>query len=177
MATLTPLRIARADAAHLQDITDLARKWQIGDRASTEISSQGFLMAGWQLQDYQRFLDEAEHFLVAIDGADVAGFSIAYSHQHAHFDPRIHSEIAQHLDEYVYYEQLCIAPEWAHRGVGSSLMSRTLQSSSPLPVVDEIAREPLNEASVSLHIKFGFKPLADITRADGIVSTIWVLER
>jgi ribosomal protein S18 acetylase RimI-like enzyme len=113
---------------------------------------------------------------VNIHGTELVGFSIAYGHHHVHFDPRIHAAIAPHVAEYVYYEQLCIAPEWAHRGVGSTLMSQLLESSSPLPVVDEIARYPLNTASVNLHIKFGFKPLFDLTRHDGIITTIWILE-
>jgi ribosomal protein S18 acetylase RimI-like enzyme len=178
MHTLPNLRIERADPTHLQAVTALAQRWQIDTRADNKISSQGFLMAGWQLNDYQTFLDEAEYFFVAIhNDTELAGFSVAYSQRHAHLDPWLHRELAQHLDldEYMLWEQLCIAPEWARRGVGTRLLHHLLlQYGSQVPVIDELARSPLNQASVNLHKKFGFAPLIDLTRPSGILTTIWM---
>ncbi len=175
MDTQTRPRIEPATASHLQAVTDLAGKWQL-DLQASEISNQGFLMSGWHLEDYRTFLNEAEYFFVASHGTELAGFSVAYSQRHAYLDPWIHHEVARYVDEYMLHEQLCIAPEWAGHGVGTSMMSHLLQFASQVPVVSEIARYPLNQASAMLHKKLGYTPLADLDRPDGILTTLWISE-
>ncbi|MBY8887022.1 GNAT family N-acetyltransferase [Streptomyces sp. PTM05] len=168
-------RISPATTDHLPAIVELADRWQLRPGAGV-VTDQGFLMAGWGRRDYELFLSEAELFFVAIHEDELAGFFIGYSCERRHFEPWLHAELARHLDAYMLFEQMCIAPEWAHRGVGSRMMSSMLALDRSAPVISESARVPLNTASTNLHRKFDFTPLVELTRPSGLQTTVWIHE-
>jgi ribosomal protein S18 acetylase RimI-like enzyme len=170
------MSIEQATLDHLPSVVALARSWQLDNLPISEDRSQGFFIAGWELHEYQNFLDKAEYFYVVTEGAKLAGFGVAYSQRHAHLDPWLHRELMPHVAEYMLFEQLCIAPEWVGRGVGTSVMRHMLNLHGHATVISEVTREPLNEASVNMHKRLGFTPLLELTRPNGFPTTAWVLE-
>lgn len=45
----------------------------------SEAEQEGFLLSRCTHDAYQRFYDEAEHFLVAEEGGEIAGFLLGYA--------------------------------------------------------------------------------------------------
>jgi len=177
MDALSALSIEQATIDHLPSVVALARSWQLDNLPVGEDRSQGFFIAGWELREYQTFVEKAEYFSVVTEVMKLAGFAVAYSQRHARLDPWLHRELTPHIAEYLLIEQMCVAPEWVGRGVGTSLMRHMLNLHANGAVISEITREPLNEASVNLHKRFGFTPLLELTRPNGFPTTAWVLEQ
>ncbi|MFE3173161.1 GNAT family N-acetyltransferase [Amycolatopsis sp. NPDC059090] len=168
------MHIGQAEPAHLRRITEMAASWQLSSADGEAGTRQGFLFGDWRFDDYARFFGEAEHFIVATEETELVGFLIAYSSARSELDPWLHERIRPHCPEYVFLEQICVAPGWTQRGVGTGLLSRMLLGTVRLPVISEISEEPFNGASSALHRKLGFAPVFRLTRPAGIRTAVWL---
>jgi ribosomal protein S18 acetylase RimI-like enzyme len=168
----TSLAIGRATTELLPAVCRIAEHWQLG-RVSPTDKANGFLLAGWKLRDYQRFLDIAEHFYLARHGGQVTGFIIAYHQGHDELDPVLNRELAKTMTAYLNIEQICVHPRWVRRGVASCLWRHLFARCAPVPVVVEIVSSPPNTPSANLHRKLGFEPFLDLARSSGVRTTVW----
>lgn len=170
------IEVVRATEDHLEQIVRLAESRSLGAagaRGSTAVDG-GFLVSAYTEADYRARLESAEHFYVAVKGADVLGFLLAYSSDRVERDEWLNQRIKTTLGNYLVIKQICVAREAARRGIASMLYYHVLEQWPKTPVIAAVVNDPPNEASARFHHKLGFQELTRLTPPDGMPRVVWV---
>jgi predicted GNAT superfamily acetyltransferase len=167
--------IVRANSSHTAGITALARSRSLDSVPDAEEASRnGFLVSGYSEEVYRRRLAEAEHFYVAVKGAEVIGFILAYSDAHLESDEWLNHRIKGEFGGFLVIKQVCTAKDAARQGVASRLYRHVLQQWNASPVIAAVVSQPENLASVAFHRGMGFELLTETTPPDGMARTVWI---
>ncbi|MCZ7413639.1 GNAT family N-acetyltransferase [Streptomyces sp. WMMC897] len=171
------LAIIRAREEHVDAIVELAASRSLDRTDPHEASRSGFLVSGYTADTYRARLKTAEHFYVAVKGADVVGFLLAYSDEALGAHEWLNHRIRADLGGFLVIKQVCVAPRAARQGVASRLYNHVLDQWKTSPVIAAVVAEPPNEASTRFHRRLGFQELVRQTPPDGMPRVVWVRRR
>jgi predicted GNAT superfamily acetyltransferase len=168
------IEIVRAAPEHVPRILELAQSRSLGGADPAVASRDGFLVSGYPEEVYRARLVSAEHFYVAVKGADVLGFLLAYSDEQIEPDEWLNHRIKTTLGSFLVIKQVCVARGAARQGVASRLYHHVLEQWTANPVIAAVVSEPPNEASTLFHRKLGFEELTRLRPPDGRLRVVWV---
>jgi predicted GNAT superfamily acetyltransferase len=113
---------------------------------SARTLNQGFLVSGYNIDDYRRFGSEAADFIMAKDETlGVAGFALT---------------LAENAG--VLIAQVAVSSSSKRRGIGRRLYTELLRRHLDEEVTAEIVQEPMNVASIAFHEAMGFVFISEI---------------
>lgn len=174
MPVVEKIEILRATQEHIPRILELAQARSLDAVDSTVASQEGFLVSGYTEDVYQARLADAEHFYVAVKGADVLGFLLAYSDERIEPDEWLNHRIKTTLGSFLVIKQICVARAAARQGIASQLYHHVMEQWTSHPVIAAVVSEPPNEASAQFHRKLGFVELTRMRPPDGRLRVVWV---
>ncbi|WP_234536315.1 GNAT family N-acetyltransferase [Streptomyces shenzhenensis] len=168
------IEIVRATQEHVPKILELARSRSLQGTDPAAASQEGFLVSEYTEEVYRAQVVRAEHFYVAVKGADVLAFLLAYSDERIEQDEWLNRRIKTTLGSFLVIKQVCVARAAARQGVASLLYHHVLEQWTSSPVIAAVVSEPPNQASTRFHGKLGFEELTRLRPPDGRLRTVWV---
>jgi predicted GNAT superfamily acetyltransferase len=168
------IEIVRATQEHVPQILELAQSRSLEGADPAAASQEGFLVSEYTEEVYRTQVVRAEHFYVAMKGADVLGFLLAYSDERIQQDEWLNRRIKTTLGSFLVIKQVCVARGAARRGIASLLYHHVLEQWTSSPVIAAVVSEPPNEASARFHRKLGFEVLTRLVPPDGRMRVVWV---
>jgi len=131
------ITIADVTADVIPTIAELADSCAL---ESATTLNQGFLVSGYDAEDYRHFCDEAVDFIMAGDETlGVLGFALTLAD-----------------DGGVMIGQVAVSPLTKRRGIGRLLYAELLRRHPEEEVAAEVVQQPLNVASMAFHEAMGF---------------------
>ena len=115
---------------------------------------------------------------VAIDAAAIAGYLIVYTSGDA-YDGEEFAWFQHHYQHFLYVDQIAIAPEHRHSGVGSALYqfaSAYAAGEGLDALVCEVNLDPPNPISLAFHHGRGFERVGTLQTRDGRTVALLRLE-
>jgi uncharacterized protein len=106
---------------------------------------------------------------VAVADRNIAGYLIAFLGSDS-YDGEEFTWFRQRRQDFVYVDQLALAPSYRRRGVGSALYSkleRWTAGQSCRSLNCEVNIEPPNPASMAFHSSYGFVEIGRMHTSDG----------
>lgn len=158
----------------MADIAALAKRRSLEQVDVETACRDGFLVSGYEEDVYRARLTNAEHFHVAVEEGELAGFVLAYSNARCGPQEWLNHRIAADLGDILVIKQVAVTRQAARRGVGSQLYTYVLDRSPTVPVIAAVVAEPANQASAAFHRKHGFTILTTLTPPDGRPRDVWV---
>ena len=159
---------ARSD---LEAITTLADRVALGTGASPP---GGFLVSAFSRGDYQRFIDRADYFYVALEHGKLEGFMLAYTLDRIPAKGRIEQMLkSEYPAGFVLIKQVVVSPEHRRSGVGSRLYQALFRAAPNVAFLAAIVQQPPNPASEAFHRSHGFRPYAEAAAEDGRLRAVW----
>lgn len=169
------LKIEAAKSEYLPQIVSIAKAYQLEQISSERAMEDGFLVSNFAENDYQDFLQRANHFYILLEDKNVQGFVLAYSSDCIQGGEWLHLLIkSRHPDPFIIIKQICIRADRTGRGLATLLYQHLISRAPGLPFFASIVLEPPNHRSIMFHEKFGFKKIFQITPPDGMLRGIWM---
>ena len=171
--------IRKAEEKDLNAIFELAKMASLYSLAAQAASESGFLVSDYTYEDYQRYLEVAEHFyLTETDGLIVA-FVLAFESKNIRNDQIVESLLKYaYTKSFILIKQICVHPKYRRNGLASCLYDYLIsiankQKSSLLAAV---VFDPPNIPSIQFHQKLGFKKEIEVLAPDNRYRGIWKYE-
>ncbi|MGQ4517134.1 GNAT family N-acetyltransferase [Streptomyces sp. DW26H14] len=168
------IEIVRAAPEHVPMITALAQSRNLEGTDPSVASQEGFLVSDYTDEVYRRRLTSAEHFYVAVKGAEFLGFLLAYSDAQIEPDEWLNHRIKSTLGSFLVIKQVCVTRDASRQGIASRLYHHAMGQWTADPVIAAVVNEPHNEASSRFHQKMGFEELTRLRPPDGRLRVVWI---
>jgi GNAT superfamily N-acetyltransferase len=168
------IEIRPAMSGDLKGILELAESRSLDATSRKDAIANGFLVSGYGPAEYQRLLERAEYFYVALVQEELAGFLVAYGRDRIQEDEWLSVRLGDFFDDFTVIKQVCVSPRHTGRGIATQLYNRVIERNADLNVVSAVVTDPENRPSTGLHRKLGFRPVISITPPDGRPRTVWV---
>lgn len=136
--------------------------------ARLENPDAGFLVSGFPLEAYLRFVERADHFLVLEEDEELAGFVLAYSSERIGTDETVNRQVQASMDEpFVLVKQICVRRDRAGRGVARRLYQAVQRRAPERSLLAAVVLEPRNERSIGFHLRLGGHQWLELRAPDG----------
>ncbi|MDZ7807867.1 MAG: GNAT family N-acetyltransferase [Gracilimonas sp.] len=113
-----------------------------------------------QLADMDRFLEQADPFLVIESDSELAGFMIVLQ-SGLDYSSLNYAFFNNHFDNFDYVDRIVIAEAFRGKKLGTSLYNHLFENTDKKYVTCEVNIKPPNPASLAFHNKLGFNKVAE----------------
>jgi predicted GNAT superfamily acetyltransferase len=142
-------------ALHIRDVRD-------GDLGAVHAINEGAVphVNSISLDRFRVFSGEAAYFRVALLGADLAGYLVAFSPD-AGYDSLNFLWFRERYGDFIYIDRIAVAENARRHRVASNLYRDFLgfAGSRTRLVTCEVNTRPANAGSMAFHERFGFHPV------------------
>ena len=173
------LRIEAVNSEHLTQIVSLAKTYQLDQQSPPEKNlKMGFLVSGFEEQDYWELMARANYFYALLENQDVIGFLLAYSSDRIQ-DSEWLNLLIKYRNRVPFFviKQICIRSERTREGLATSLYQYCLSQAKEQYGFAAIVLNPINYASIAFHEKLGFKKIFEEIPPDGIRRGVWQYDK
>ncbi len=172
----TTLRIEAVKFEHLAQIASLAKTYQLGQESPKQ--DNGFLVSGFEYEDYQESFPRANHFYAFLENENVVGFLLAYSSERIQDSEGLNLLIKYRNPEpFILIKQICIRSDHAGEGLATSIYQYLFSQAKEQYFFEATVLDPINYASIAFHEKLGFKKMFEETPPDGIRRGVWQYDK
>lgn len=175
--------VRNAEQRDLPRIHEISEQVALGALDKKQAAQSGFLVSGFSLNAYERYLHAQQYFYVAESEGEIIGFLLAYESTAIAPEETLNTLLRTNLlDSFVLIKQICVAKGHAGRGVASRLYAHLFSQSDTPRFAAAVVLEPYNETSVVFHERKGFHKLCEIVPPedkDGVLRRrgIWYCDR
>lgn len=143
----------------LPALHSLAEEWLLENQEEPEES--GFLVSNFTMEQYQNFLETAEHFFLAIIDNHIAGFVLAYSKDRISPSEVLNSILKNIvIEDFVLIKQICVSKKYPI--VAVPLYEHLFNKTHNYFLFTAIVEEPINIRSINFHKNMGFEFFTNI---------------
>ena len=133
--------------------------------------NQAAIPGVYPLNEYEisEIISVAPYFRVAKVNKEVVGYQIAYTSDHK-YDGEEFSWFQKHLAQFMYIDQIAVAPSARRLQIGSRLYAEAEKFAHAHQfnrLACEVNLEPPNPASLRFHVGLGFQQLGILSVSDG----------
>jgi ribosomal protein S18 acetylase RimI-like enzyme len=160
-----------ADAIGIEKVADSVQLEKLAD------GKNGFLMSNSEREAYEDWIRKSPYCYVAVEGASVVGFVIAYKSKFLDTSEDIHRFLLEKFkgQEFIYIFQIAIKPRFQRSGVGRRLYEKLFSETKGEKIAVVTSAKPYNRASEAFQLKLGFKKIDRFAREDGGESFVYEL--
>ncbi len=171
---VSPIQIIPVEEKYLEQIISIANSYQINKLNKSEINVHGFLVSGYDNEEYLSYLEYAEYFYLHMVDGNVAGFILAYTHHQIKESEWLNKKIqALENQAFVLIKQICISKKYIGKGIAKKLYEYLFKQMKQSVCYAVIVIEPLNLPSINFHEKLDFKKQLEDVPPDGLKRGVW----
>jgi predicted GNAT superfamily acetyltransferase len=139
--------------------SDLPKVLELNEAALPHVSKV-------QLSDMDRFLKQADPFLVIESDNELAGFMIVLQ-SGLDYGSLNYAFFNNHYDNFDYVDRIVIAEPFRGKSFGTALYHHLFENSDKKYVTCEVNIKPPNPLSMAFHNKLGFNQVAEQVTENG----------
>lgn len=171
---VSPFHIIPAKEKYLGQIVSIANSYKINKLVESEINMHGFLVSGYNYDEYLTYVEYAEYFYLCVDDGAVVGFILAYADYNIKESEWLNKKIQAYENKtFVLIKQICVAKKFLGKGIAIKLYEYLFEQMKQPVSYAVIVIEPLNLPSINFHEKLGFKKQFEDIPADGLRRGVW----
>ena len=151
-------RLSKKDVPQIWQLNEDGLPW-VGKVSETEIES---------------LLEYSTLALGAFDGKSLHGFVICLPPK-TEYSSLNYAWFEQRYDDFVYVDRIAISSQHRGFGIGAQIYSKVIESAEEkgVPVLAEVMKSPMNEASMHFHSAFGFVEVGTLVHEKYTVSMLY----
>ncbi len=128
-----------------------------------EAARRGFLVSGFDIEQYADFLNRAEYFLVAVYDDRIVAMLLAYRSETIRCDESSNMLLRLSLQRpFVLIKQVVVDAAHAGKGIGTKLYRSLIENEPELDLIAVVVEQPPNERSAVFHARNGFSQVAQL---------------
>lgn len=129
-----------------------------------------------KLSDMERFLEQADPFLVIEEGEELAGFMIVLQNG-LDYKSLNYKFFCNNYTDFDYVDRIVIAETFRGRKFGKTLYEHLFTHSDKKMITCEVNLLPPNPDSIAFHKSLGFKQVAEMKSENGAKSVSMMIKK